>query len=140
MLISDSSTNYLKCLLSLEISGDGYWLFMRDKKEINIHVGNEIRIARKRIGLTQQQFGEMVSLGTKNVSDIERGVAGITISTLKWICEKLSISSDLIIFGDQGKNDVEYLADRLARLPADQFETVEAFLNRTFELFARLDK
>ncbi|MCO7138075.1 helix-turn-helix domain-containing protein [[Clostridium] leptum] len=56
---------------------------MRDKKEINIHIGNEIRIARKRIGLTQQQFGEMVSLGTKNVSDIERGVAGITISTLK---------------------------------------------------------
>ena len=82
----------------------------------------------------------MVSLGTKNVSDIERGVAGITISTLKRICEKLSISSDLIVFGDQGKNDVEYLADRLARLPADQFEAVETFLNRTFELFARLDK
>lgn len=113
---------------------------MRDKKEINIHIGNEIRIARERAGLTQQQFGEMVSLGTKNVSDIERGVAGITISTLKRICEKLSISSDLIVFGDQGKNDVEYLADRLARLPADQFEAVETFLNRTFELFACLDK
>lgn len=113
---------------------------MRDKKEINIHIGNEIRIARERAGLTQQQFGEMVSLGTKNVSDIERGVAGITISTLKRICEKLSISSDLIVFGDQDKNDVEYLADRLARLPADQFEAVETFLNRTFELFARLDK
>lgn len=115
-------------------------MFMRDKKEINIHIGNEIRIARERAGLTQQQFGEMVSLGTKNISDIERGVAGITISTLKRICEKLSISSDLIVFGDQGKNDVEYLADRLARLPADQFEAVEVFLNRTFELFARLDK
>ena len=112
---------------------------MRDKKEINIYIGNEIKNARERAGLTQEQFGEMVSLGTKNVSDIERGVAGITVSTLKRICEKLSISSDLIIFGDKGANDVDYLADRLARLPADQFAAVEKFLNQTFELFARLD-
>lgn len=56
---------------------------MRDKKEINIYIGNQIRIARERAGLTQAQFGEIVSLGTKNVSDIERGVAGITVSTLK---------------------------------------------------------
>ena len=55
---------------------------MRDKKEINIHIGNEIRIARERAGLTQEQFGEIVSLGTKNVSDIERGVAGITTAAI----------------------------------------------------------
>lgn len=76
---------------------------MRDKKEINIYIGNQIRIARERAGLTQAQFGEIVSLGTKNVSDIERGVAGITVSTLKRICEKLSISSDSIIFGTRAK-------------------------------------
>ena len=111
---------------------------MRDKKEINIHIGNEIRIARERAGLTQEQFGEFVSLGTKNVSDIERGVAGITVSTLKRICEKLSISSDLIIFGDKGANDVEYLADRLSRLPPEQFAAVKNFLNDIFDLFARM--
>ena len=72
-------------------------IILRAKKEINIHIGNEVRIARERAGLTQEQFGEIVSLGTKNVSDIERGVAGITVSTLKRICEKLSISSDLLI-------------------------------------------
>lgn len=31
---------------------------MRDKKEINIHIENEIRAARERAGLTQEQFGE----------------------------------------------------------------------------------
>ena len=70
---------------------------MREKKEINIQIGSAIRDARERAGLTQEQFGELVSLGTKNVSDIERGVAGITVSTLKRICEKLSISSDSIL-------------------------------------------
>lgn len=112
---------------------------MRDKKEINIHIGNQIRIARERAGLTQAQFGEIVSLGTKNVSDIERGVAGITISTLKRICEKLSIASDSIIFGSQGKNDVAYLADRLERLPPEQFAAVETFLNQVFEMFTHFD-
>ncbi len=112
---------------------------MRDKKEINIHIGNQIRIARERAGLTQAQFGEIVALGTKNVSDIERGVAGITISTLKRICEKLSISSDSIIFGSQGKNDVAYLADRLERLPPEQFAAVETFLNQVIEMFTHFD-
>ena len=51
---------------------------MNNKKEINLQIGNEIRIARERAGLTQQQFGELVSLGTKNVSAIERGISGIT--------------------------------------------------------------
>lgn len=64
---------------------------MNNKKEINLQIGNEIRIARERAGLTQQQFGELVSLGTKNVSAIERGISGITVSTLKRICEKLSM-------------------------------------------------
>ncbi|WP_280961265.1 helix-turn-helix domain-containing protein [Butyricicoccus faecihominis] len=113
---------------------------MRDIKEINRHIGNEIRKARERAGLTQEQFGELVSLGTKNVSDIERGVAGITVSTLRRICEKLSISSDLIIIGDQGKNDVKYLAERLERLPPAQFAAVESFLNEVFQLFGTLQK
>lgn len=112
---------------------------MKEKKDINIQIGNGIRIARERAGLTQEQFGEIVSLGTKNVSDIERGVTGITISTLKRICEKLSISSDLIIFGDQGKNDVEYIADKLERLPPEQFAAIKTFLNQAIALFSQLN-
>ena len=38
---------------------------MREKKPINIQIGGEIRVARERAGLTQEQFGELVSLGTK---------------------------------------------------------------------------
>ncbi len=113
---------------------------MREKKEINIHIGNSIRTARERAGLTQEQFGELVSLGTKNVSDIERGVAGITVSTVKRIFEKLSISSDSIVFGNAGKNDVQVLVERLERLSPEQYAAVETFLNHVFELYASLDR
>ncbi len=111
---------------------------MREKKEINIQIGNAIRVARERAGLTQEQFGEMVSLGTKNVSDIERGIAGITVSTLKRICEKLSISSDSILFGDMGRNDIQLLMERLERLSPEQYAAVETFLNHIFELYANM--
>ena len=47
-----------------------------------------------------------MSLDTKNVPDIERGATGIKISTLKRICEKLSVSSDTIIFGDKRRFEV----------------------------------
>ena len=113
---------------------------MRDKKAINIQIGNEIKAARERAGLTQEEFGELVSLGTKNVSDIERGVTGITISTLKRICEKLSISSDIIIFGDRDKNRAEYIAEKLENLPPEQFKAIEDFLNQVFKMFADMNK
>ena len=113
---------------------------MREKKEINIQIGNAIREAPERAGLTQEQFGELVSLGTKNVSDVERGVAGITVSTLKRICEKLSISSDSILFANTEKNDVQVLTERLERLPAAQYAAVESFINHVFELFSCLGK
>ena len=111
---------------------------IRQRKEINIQIGNAIKIAREKAGLTQEQFGEIVSLGPKNVSDIERGIAGITVSTLKRICEKLLISSDSILFADQEQNSVDYLCARLERLSPEQFKAVEEFLNRVFEMFGKL--
>lgn len=113
---------------------------MRTKKEINVQIGSQIRLARERAGLTQEQFGEIMSLGTKNVSDIERGVTGITISTLKRVCEKLSISSDVLLFGNQKKNNVQDIMEKLERMPPEQFAIVEGLFNKLFEVFARLRK
>lgn len=113
---------------------------MRKKKEINIQVGNAIRTAREQAGLTQEQFGEIVALGAKKVSDIERGVAGISISTLKNICQKLSISSDTILFGDCRKNDSTLLVERLERLSPDQFKAIKVFMDQVFLLYARMEK
>ena len=119
----------------------GVWeVIMREKKEIHILVGNQIRIARERAGFTQEQFGALVSLGPKNVSDIERGLVGISISTLKRICEKLSISSDWILFGDQNMNDVDYLAERLRRMPEAHFAEMEPIFNRLVCLPGALEK
>lgn len=113
---------------------------MRERKEINVLLGERIRIAREKAGLTQEQFGALVSLGSKNVSDIERGLVGISISTLKRICEKLPVSSDQLLFGERESSEAAYLTERLKLLPKEQFAAVESFLNQTFRMFGMLEK
>ena len=113
---------------------------MRAKKEINILMGEEIRKAREAAGLTQEKFSELVDLGPKNISDIERGVTGITVSTLKRICQTLPVSSDTILFGNQTNDTVDELADRLRHLSSEELRLVKDFLNTVFEMFAVLRK
>ena len=100
---------------------------MREKKEINVLMGEEIRKAREAAGLTQEKFGELVDLGPKNVSDIERGVTGITVSTLKRICQTLPVSPDTILFGNQVSDTVDELADRLRHLSPEELKLVKDF-------------
>lgn len=113
---------------------------MRKKKELNIRVGNQIRIARESAGFTQEKFAEMVSLAPKNVSDIERGVVGVSLSSMIRICEVLSVSSDELLFGKRdevrGRNDAAGIAGRLEKLPPGQFQIASDIINKLFEAFA----
>ena len=113
---------------------------MREKKELNVRIGNQIRAAREAAGLTQDRFAELVSLATKNVSDIERGVVGISVGTLIRICETLSISSDSILFGEETGNDAHSISERLNNLPPEQFEIAVDIINKLFEAFASSGK
>lgn len=108
---------------------------VREKKELNVRIGNQIRIAREAAGLTQDRFAELVSLATKNVSDIERGVVGISVGSLIRICETLSISSDFILFGNETGNDPHNISERLSNLPPEQFEIALDIINKLFEAF-----
>ena len=113
---------------------------VREKKELNVRIGNQIRIARESAGLTQDRFAELVSLATKNVSDIERGVVGISIGTLIRICETLSISSDSILFEEGTGNDAHSISECLSNLPPEQFEIACNIINKLFEAFASSGK
>ena len=113
---------------------------VREKKELNVRIGNQIRIAREAAGLTQDRFAELVSLAAKNVSDIERGVVGISVATLIRICETLSISSDSILFEGGAGNDAHGISERLSNLPPEQFEIALDIINKLFEAFASSSK
>ena len=94
---------------------------MRVKKEINIQIGEQIKTAREQAKLTQEQLAERVDVSPQYISDLERGVVGISIPTLKRVCITLGVSSDQILFGTTTKNRAAALNDLCKPLTEEQF-------------------
>lgn len=109
---------------------------MTEKKAINVEIGHRIKKNREAAGLTQETFSEMVGLGVKHISAIERGAVGVSINTIQSICRVLSISSDALLLGDTEKNDISAISARLERLSPKQYKITEDVLNKLFEAFA----
>lgn len=113
---------------------------VKEKKDINIEVGARIKRAREAAGLTQDRFAELIGMGTKNVSAIERGAVGVSLLSLQKICQILSISSDDILFERKPENAVQTLASRLGRLSAKRFAVAGDIFNKLLEAFALSDE
>lgn len=104
---------------------------MRKKKELNLQIGNQIRKARERSGLTQEQFAEAIDKSPQFISDLERGLSGISLETLKKICETFQVSSDTILFTETIQADmaVEKLTNKFLNMTPEQLRIMEAITN-----------
>lgn len=109
---------------------------MNEKKEIDILVGANIKRERIKAGYTQDTFSELIGIGTKSLSAIERGTVGVSLTTLLRICKVLSISSNSLLFENTPKNDIQALTERLERLTPKQFEIANSVLCKMLEAFA----
>lgn len=102
---------------------------MKAKKELNVQIGSRVKRAREKSGMTQEQFAEFINKTPQFISDLERGVSGISIETLRTICEKLCISSDSILFADRNENDISELMTKFRRMSHIQFRAMEQIAN-----------
>ena len=116
---------------------------MKEKKPINVEIGQNVKQIRESAGLTQESFAELIGLGEKHVSVIERGAAGLSLPTLRRICTLLSVSADTVLFGPEdggsrnGRDaEVRALAERLERLPDKQFKAAKDILDKLMEALA----
>ncbi len=108
-----------------------------EKKELNIQIGRQVRVAREQARLTQEQLAERVDVSPQYVSDLERGVVGLSIQTLKKLCAALGARSDQILFAQAPENDLTVLSERCRMLSREQFalltELIDCYL-RAIEL------
>lgn len=110
---------------------------MQQKKELHIQMGSRIRKARLQAGLTQEAFAELLHLGSKHISAIERGMAGLSMETLQNICHVLHVSADTLLFGEIEKSPAEALCQRLGRLSPAEFAQMEEIVNKILEIYAK---
>ena len=94
---------------------------MREKKDINIQIGEQIRLAREQAKFTQEQFAERIEVSPQYISDLERGVVGISIPTLKRACIALGVSSDQLLFGTVSTERNDAIVKRCDNLTDEDF-------------------
>lgn len=52
---------------------------MKQKKDFNVQIGSRIQAARRVRGITQEQMAEAVGVTPQYLSDLERGITGVTM-------------------------------------------------------------
>lgn len=81
------------------------------REHINKIIGNNVRFIRKSNKLSQEKFAELLDLSPQFISDLERGVQGISLTTMVKICNTMKCSplvilSNLIEF-DNYNNEID---------------------------------
>lgn len=102
---------------------------MREKKEINIQVGEQVKLAREQARLTQEALAEKIEVSPQYISDLERGVVGIALTTLKKLCCALGVASDQILFGTQSQERGGILSNTCNSLTEEQFALLLEMVN-----------
>ncbi len=86
---------------------------MNRKKESydRIAVGERIRQKRILLGLSQDELAERIDRAPKYISDIERGICGMSIETMLSFSTKLDLPLDYLMFGKLSEKDVPVQTD-----------------------------
>lgn len=67
-----------------------------NEKHLRVHIGKKIKLARHKINYTQEALAEELSLSSKYISQLERGVAFGSATTIISLCQSLHINSDFL--------------------------------------------
>ena len=117
---------------------------MKEKKPLNVEIGQNVKRVRENAGLTQECFAEILGLGEKHVSAIECGNAGLSLAVLRRICTLLSVPADVLLFGTDDVEDpdgrsaaLELIMERLSRLPDDQFWAAKEIMDKLLAVMAK---
>lgn len=60
-------------------------------------LGNRIRVAREKKGITQEELADRVNISPSHISVIERGVKTARIDTVVRIANELDVSADYLL-------------------------------------------
>jgi transcriptional regulator with XRE-family HTH domain len=102
-------------------------------------IGTQLRMARRRRGMTQAELGRLLNTNQSHVSNVERGDRGLTLPQLLKICDALKVSpNDILAQPDNHDNgrplDRRFLRrlEKIERLPKSKKQalltTIDAYL------------
>ena len=106
----------------------------------NESIGGRIARLRKQQHLSQAQLAEKIHSSSKHVSEIERGVTGISIDTQVMISQELNCSLDYLIKGDEYKSVDSILPAHVVKILHSQNEQEITLLLDYLNMYERIHK
>lgn len=109
----------------------------KQKKEINITVGENIRLYREQAGYSREKFSELVGITPRFLADAETGFVGVSLTNLKKICEILGISADRLLWKHENQLGLD---ERISHLDTKYLHAVEEIIQKQLEVIAIAEK
>ena len=95
----------------------------------NVAIGARIREMRVKRKMTQETFAEKADICSgQHVSNIERGVSGLSISKLMDVCNVLDVEADYLLFGIRTGNVDAQLHKYLKQMTNEQTRYASEFV------------
>ena len=86
-------------------------------KDVNVTLGERIRLARKANKLTREKLAELIEVSPRFLAEVESGKVGVSLQTLKNISIALSVSSDYLLGLDDEKiNQLDIIRNQLTKV------------------------
>ncbi len=87
-------------------------------KDINIILGERVKLGRKSNNLTREKLAELVDVSPRFLAEVEAGKTGVSLQTLKNISIALSSSTDYLLGLDNinNPNQLEIIYSQLANV------------------------
>ena len=110
----------------------------KEKKEINVLIGERIRLYRDKSGMSRQRLAELMGVTPRFVADVELGFVGVSLTSLKKICEILGISADRLLW--KKEDSAVSFSERLSHVDEQWIPLIENLLQKQLELIAAMEK
>lgn len=103
---------------------------MKIKDKNNTAIGERIKEIRLKQKITQEALAEKVNLGSaQQISDIERGLCGLSVSKLMDFCKVLNVDADYLLFGTLTMDSKNPLNHYLSQMTPEQTRCVEELVS-----------
>ena len=98
-------------------------------------IGKRIKTQRLALGMTIESLAESTEITPKFCANIEHGKKGMSLTTLHAMSIALGLSTDYILYGNQGNLNMDYVNLLIKQCPSEKFRYLEniilQFINST---------
>ena len=109
-----------------------------DKDTLRETIGCNITKYRKQAGMTQAQLAELIGVSPRFLADAELGFVGVSLTTLKRLCQVLGVSADAILWEQQPTEPT--FAETLSHIDPKYHPFLEKLIHDQLELIAYMEQ